>query len=162
MSRSASFPPSVRPDARLLILGSLPGQVSISRRQYYAHPQNQFWRLVGAVIDQDLVSLPYETRLEKLAAASIGLWDVVGTATRVGSLDSAIRDHEPNDLSALVDNLPHLAAIGFNGGAAFRLGSRQLGQTHVPLIPLPSSSPAYAAMPFTAKREAWMALRQYL
>lgn len=162
MSRSVSFQPAVRPDARLLILGSLPGQVSLAQRQYYAHPQNQFWRLIGAVVGQDLGTLGYDARLEALAAAGIGLWDVVGTATRVGSLDSAIRDHQPNDLVALAGRLPCLGAVAFNGSAAFKLGGRQFTATPLPLIALPSSSPAYAAMPFTTKRDLWLTLRRFL
>jgi hypoxanthine-DNA glycosylase len=152
----------VRPDARLLLLGSLPGQVSLAQRRYYAHPQNQFWRLVGAVIDADLVALDYQARLDALAAAGIGLWDVIGSATRPGSLDAAIRDPQANDLPDLVAALPRLAAIGFNGGTAFKLGSPLLGGCRPALIRLPSSSPAHAAMPFAAKREAWLALGAYL
>ena len=162
MTRAASFAPCVRADTRLLILGSLPGQVSLARSQYYAHPQNQFWRLTGAIIDRDLAALSYDARLAALATAGIGLWDVIGTAVRFGSLDSAIRDCETNDLAALVSGLPSLAAIGFNGSAAFRLGTRQLGQTAMPLVALPSSSPAFAAMPFAAKRTAWLTLRRFL
>lgn len=162
MRRSASFLPFIRVDAKLLILGSLPGQVSLTRRQYYAHPQNQFWRLIGAVIGHELISLEYESRLDALATAGVGLWDVIGTAMRIGSLDSAIRNHETNDLTALITRLPRLAAIGFNGAAAYKLGNQQLEATGIPLVALPSSSPAYAAMPFTAKREAWLTLQAFL
>lgn len=160
--RAASFAPAIAPTARLLILGSLPGNRSLAARQYYAHPQNQFWRLIGSVTDQDLVSLAYEARLAALTAAGIALWDVVGSAVRQGSLDSHIRDHQPNDIAALVAGLPSLAAIGFNGAAAFKLGAPALAAAGLPLLRLPSSSPAYAAMPFAAKREAWQALRPFL
>lgn len=162
MTRAASFPPTVGPGTRLLLLGSLPGAVSLARRQYYAHPRNQFWRLVSSVIGEDLAALEYDDRLAALAAARIGLWDAVGSATRAGSLDSAIRDHRPNDLAALVARLPDLAAIGFNGGAAFRIGAPALQHTQLPLLRLPSSSPAYAAMRFEAKREVWRELGRYL
>lgn len=160
--RAASFPPSVGPGTRVLVLGSLPGQESLARGQYYAHPRNQFWRLIGAVVDADLVGLPYENRLTALAGAGVGLWDVVGAASRVGSLDSAIRDHQANDVAALVRDLPRLAAIGFNGGAAFKIGGRLLADAGVPLIRLPSSSPAHAALSFEAKRVAWLTLQPYL
>src|SRR3546814_7990995 len=87
---------------RALLRGSLPGAKSLSRGQYYAHPRNQFWRLIGAVIETDLVFLSYEARLETLLAARVGLWDVVASARRQGSLDAAIRDHGANALPDLV------------------------------------------------------------
>src|SRR3954447_19874076 len=90
-SLKRSFAPVADSNTRVLVLGSLPGEESLARRQYYAHPRNHFWRLVGAVIGADLVPLPYEARLEALLAAGIGLWDTVGSATRRGSLDGAIR-----------------------------------------------------------------------
>jgi hypoxanthine-DNA glycosylase len=86
------LPPVARSDARLFILGSLPGDASLAARRYYAHPQNQFWRLVGTVIEEDLQSLRYDQRLERLAEHGIGLWDVIGSAVRPGSLDQAIRE----------------------------------------------------------------------
>ena len=162
MTRAASFAPTIAPTARILILGSLPGERSLAWQQYYAHPQNQFWRLVGGVVDSDLAGLAYEARLAALATAGIALWDVIGSAARPGSLDSQIRDHRPNDTAALVASLPSLAAIGFNGAAAFRLGAPGLAASGLPLLRLPSSSPAYAAMSFTAKLQAWQALRPYL
>ena len=162
MNRLTSFPPTVTPGTRLLLLGSLPGVVSLTRNEYYAHPQNQFWRLIGSVIDKDLAPLAYDDRLAALTSAGIGLWDVIGSATRTGSLDSAIRDHQPNDLAALVARLPILAAVGFNGNAAFKSGAPALLANDLPLLRLPSSSPAYAAMPFAAKREAWQDLRPFL
>ena len=146
----------------LLIVGSLPGIVSLRQQQYYAHPHNQFWRLVGAIIDTDLEALPYDTRLSALNTAHIGLWDVVGSATRAGSLDSAIRDVRANDLAALVATLPALQAIAFNGTTAYRIGSRLLAGSALALVALPSSSPAHAAMTFETKRAAWLALRAFL
>ena len=85
------LPPIARPNARLFILGSLPGDASLAVAQYYAHPQNQFWRLVGSVICENLHDLAYSDRLERLAEHRIGLWDVIGSAVRRGSLDQAIR-----------------------------------------------------------------------
>ena len=157
------FPPVTRPDTRLLVLGSLPGAVSLARQRYYAHPQNLFWRLIGAVIGRDLVPLDYEDRLEALLEAHVGLWDTVASATRKGSLDADIRLHEASDLAALARELPELKAIAFNGGTSARIGRRQLADvTGIALIDLPSSSPAYASLPFEKKREAWLALREYL
>ena len=157
------FPPVTRPDTRLLVLGSLPGAVSLARQRYYAHPQNLFWRLIGAVIGRDLVPLGYEDRLKALLDARVGLCDTVAAATRKGSLDADIRLHEASDLAALAGDLPALQAIGFNGGTSARIGRRQLGEAPgLALIDLPSSSPAYASLSFEKKKEAWLALRAYL
>jgi hypoxanthine-DNA glycosylase len=156
------FPPVTRADTRLLLLGSLPGLVSLARSQYYAHPQNQFWRLVGALIGRDLVALRYEERLEALLAAGIGLWDTVAAATRRGSLDGDIRLHAASDLRSLVGHLPALEAIGFNGGTSARIGRRELSEAPgLALVDLPSSSPAYT-LPFADKLERWRALLPYL
>jgi len=156
------FPPVTRPDTRLLVLGSLPGAVSLAQQRYYAHPQNQFWRLMEAVIGRTLVALDYEARLEALLDAGVGLWDTVASATREGSLDANIRLHEASDLTALVERLPLLRAIAFNGGTSARIGRRELaGTTGFALVDLPSSSPAYT-LPFAAKRETWLQLHAYL
>ena len=157
-----SFPPVVNEAVRLLVLGSLPGERSLAATRYYAHPQNQFWRLIGAVIEADLEALDYPRRLEKLLRAGVGLWDSVGSAIRPGSLDGAIRGHEANPLAELAAGLPELRAIGFNGGTSARIGMKALGdQPRLQLVPLPSSSPAYT-LPFERKREAWLRLRDYL
>jgi hypoxanthine-DNA glycosylase len=157
------FPPVTRPDTRLLVLGSLPGAISLEQRRYYANPRNQFWRLIGAVIGRDLVALAYEERLEKLLAAGVGLWDTVAAATREGSLDASIQLHEASDLGAFAATLPALRAIGFNGKTSAKIGRGQLGfAPNLSLVDLPSSSPAHAAMSFEAKRERWLALAAYL
>lgn len=156
------FPPVTRPDTRLLVLGSLPGAVSLARQRYYAHPQNQFWRLIGAVTGRELVPLDYEARLAALLDAGVGLWDTVAKASREGSLDSNIRLHAASDLKALVATLPALRAIAFNGGTSARIGRRELaGVEDVALVDLPSSSPAYT-IPFADKLARWLALRDYL
>lgn len=147
---------------RLLILGSLPGESSLAARQYYAHPQNRFWYLVGKVISADLVALGYEKRLETLLAAGIGLWDTVASARRSGSLDAAIREAEHNPLADLVASLPKLRAVAMNGATAAKIGTRLLAQSDVALISLPSSSPAFASMPLIEKERHWLALRKFL
>ena len=144
------------------MLGSLPGRVSLERSQYYAHPQNQFWRLIGTVIGTELVSLGYEARLESLLEAHVGLWDTVAAATRKGSLDSDIQLHAASDLADLAATLPGLRAVGFNGGTSARIGRPQLaGIERLALIDLPSSSPAYT-LAFERKLEAWLELCDYL
>ncbi len=162
MTLKHCFPPIVDARTRVLVLGSLPGEESLAQARYYAHPQNQFWRLIGRVIDKDLVPLEYEARLEALLQAGVGLWDTVGSATRRGSLDGNIRDTQPNDLAELAATLPELRAVGFNGGKSAALGMKQLeGDTRLTLVPLPSSSPAYT-LAFEAKMAEWMKLRAYL
>ncbi len=164
MSRKASFPPVTDVRTRVLICGSLPGDRSLAAKQYYAHPQNQFWRLIAAVIDREgLPALPYEARLAALIEAGIGLWDAVASATRAGSSDAAIAQAEPNDLAALAATLPDLAAIAFNGATAHRLGLRQLGTqaSRWPVLSLPSSSPLHT-VGLPAKLPAWHALRPFL
>jgi TDG/mug DNA glycosylase family protein len=157
------FAPVTRADTRLLLLGSLPGAASLKVQRYYAHPQNLFWRLTEAVIEKDLIPLDYEARLVALLDAGIGLWDTVAAATREGSLDAAIRLHEASDLAALASTLPALRAVGFNGATSARIGRKQLaGVAGIFLVDLPSSSPAYASLPFERKRELWLALRAYL
>jgi TDG/mug DNA glycosylase family protein len=155
------LPPIARYDARLFLLGSLPGEASLAARRYYAHPQNQFWRLVGQVIGKELHGLPYEERLERLAEQRIGLWDVIGSASRHGSLDQAIRNANHNRIEQLAHDFPNLSAIAFNGGKAAAIGRKLVGHAHgLTLIDLPSSSPANTR-PFTEKAEAWAVLRAY-
>lgn len=150
--------------ARVLILGSLPGVESLRQGQYYAHPRNAFWRLVGHVTGADLAALPYEDRLAHLRAAGIALWDVVASATRQGSLDTAIRDPELADLPGLVARLPSLNAVAFNGATAARIGRQQLAgaEGDVTLIDLPSSSPANARLSFEQKLDRWSVLARHL
>ena len=127
-----SFPPVVDIATRVLILGSLPGERSLAAQRYYAHPQNQFWRLVGAAIGRDLVALDYPDRLAALLAAGVGLWDVVAEARRQGSTDAAIRDPVANDLPTLADTLPRLRALAFNGASSLAIGTRQIGHAGCP------------------------------
>ncbi len=147
---------------RVLVLGSLPGEQSLAAARYYANPRNQFWRLIGEVVEVDLVALGYEQRLAALLAARVGLWDAIGTALREGSLDSNIRGHRANPLANLAASLPELRAIGFNGGTSARIGMQALEEAPgLALLPLPSSSPAYT-LSFERKREAWLKLRDFL
>lgn len=156
------FPPVTRPDTRLLLLGSLPGAMSLAEQRYYANPRNQFWRLTGAVIGRDLEPLAYGQRLEALLDAGIGLWDTVAAATRRGSLDQDIRLHQASDLAGLAATLPKLRAVGFNGGKSAAIGRPQLiARADLALVDLPSSSPAFT-LAFEAKRERWLELRSLL
>jgi hypoxanthine-DNA glycosylase len=152
--------PIARDDARLFILGSLPGDASLAARQYYAHPRNGFWRLVGRAIGEDLQALDYQRRLNRLKANRIALWDVVAHAQRPGSLDQAIREAAHNPLGDYLAGFPSLEAVAFNGGTAAAAGRRLICELPVIFIDLPSSSPANTR-PFAEKASAWIKLARY-
>lgn len=157
MTVKRCFPPVVDANTRVLILGSLPGEISLAQGQYYANAQNRFWKLVGDTIGVPLIELEYPHRLRALLDRHIGLWDVIAEAHRTGSLDGRIRDHASNDLVALIDTLPSLATIAFNGGTAAKLGTKALGENayRYRLLRLPSSSPAHASVSYSEKLKAW-------
>ena len=161
MTVKVGLPPVARADARLFILGSLPGDASLAAQRYYAHPRNGFWRLVGSVIGEDLQELDYTERLERLTANRIGLWDVVAHATRRGSLDQAIRSPGHNPLADYFSGFAGLEAVAFNGRTAAAIGRRLIGgASGLALVDLPSSSPANT-VPFAEKARGWAALKQY-
>ena len=157
------LPPIAGSDARLFILGSLPGDASLAARRYYAHPSNQFWRLLGAAIGEELQPLAYEKRLERLADRRIGLWDVIASASRRGSLDQAIREAEHNRIEHLLHDFPDLRAIAFNGKTAAAVGRRLIGEPpmDVALIDLPSSSAANTR-PLSEKMIEWGSVALFL
>ena len=162
-ARKRGFPPVADRRTRILILGSLPGDVSLSSAQYYGNPRNQFWMLMSEVIDLDLVSLDYTSRLDALLAHGVGLWDVVAEAHRKGSLDSHIRERNDNDLCGLLSSHPNIEAIAFNGGTAGRLGLKVLGEAALAyhILKLPSSSPAHT-LPYADKARQWQHVRSAL
>lgn len=163
MNRKRSFEPVIDEEVRLLMLGSLPGELSLAQSQYYANPQNKFWTLMSEVIGEKLEALPYIERLQTLLRHHVGLWDSVAEAIREGSLDSRIRDHAHNDLVGLVNRLPKLEAIAFNGGTAAKLGLKALGDyaNRYQIVRLPSSSPAYT-LSYQEKLNAWLVLRNWV
>ena len=149
-----SFPPVARADAELLILGSMPGEESLSKAQYYAFPQNAFWRIAGGLCGFD-PALPYAKRLAALKKARVALWDVVGTCHREGSLDSSIKDAVPNDLPALLARCPGLKLVACNGGASYAALRRFFPDFPLPVVRLPSTSPAAARLSFDSKLDQW-------
>ena len=144
---------------RTLILGSFPGAASLQAQRYYAHPRNQFWALLGAVLDEALTDLPYEARLERMLARRIGLWDALAACEREGSLDAAIRRPQANDHLLLKDLCPQLRRVCFNGKAAGRYAPVYAGAGYEVLV-LPSSSPANAQLSFAAKLALWHAVNR--
>jgi hypoxanthine-DNA glycosylase len=153
--RLVGLDPIVSADTSVLILGSFPGSRSLAERQYYAHPQNQFWKILHAIWPQH--PLPggansYLARCNWLLARGLGVWDVYAACEREGSLDTAIRNAEVNDIVGL--HLPRLSAIAHNGGESFKHARHTQG-FGVPVYRLPSSSPANASWSFERKRDAW-------
>ena len=159
--RCEGLGPVVGPQTRWLILGSFPGQASLQAQQYYAHPRNQFWPLLQTLWPDD--PLPsgedaYEARCRWLLSHGLGLWDVYASCVRSGSLDSAIRDAQRNDFQALARQCPQLRLIGFNGAQSFRHAHEVLQDLgEVPVLRLPSTSPAHASQTFDDKLRAWHA-----
>lgn len=162
VERKYALAPVSQDDARVLILGSMPGEASLKAAQYYAHPHNKFWYFISRISGKDLINLPYDDRLKQLQQSRMALWDAIASASRRGSLDSAIRAAEPAPLAHLVTSLPDLRAVAFNGKAAAKIGLPQLASTGLELIVLPSSSPANAGIPLPEKERQWDLLRKYL
>ena len=162
MPPSVGFPPIADPRAAVLILGSLPGQKSLEMRQYYAQPQNGFWKIVDALFGAG-PSLPYAARLERLIECRVAVWDVLAAGERAGSLDSAIVRESCviNDFAGFFTRHRGIRRVCFNGGKAAELYRRLV----VPTLPadiaaldarvLPSTSPAHASLSFAAKLERW-------
>ncbi len=163
MPRIYSFPPVANAAARILILGSMPGQESLRAGQYYAHPRNCFWKLMGEFFGAGS-ELTYARRTLRLKKSGIALWDVLACCARTGSLDSAIdvRSMVPNDFPQFFSTHPRIRAVFFNGTTAERcFRMRVQPQLDLPLLQferLPSTSPAHAARSYAQKRTAWQAV----
>lgn len=172
--RHHSFAPHMDADTRLIILGSLPGAESLAKQQYYGNSQNNFWKLLESIFSVPFVSLDYAARLEALTDLHIGLWDVIESAARKGSLDVSIKQPEAQDLWSIFRRCPRVEALAFNGGKAANLGRRILGEKgdllrlpaqsdgppFVHLLDLPSSSAANTRT-FATKCESWAKLAPY-
>ncbi|MCF8210079.1 MAG: DNA-deoxyinosine glycosylase [Rhodoferax sp.] len=156
-TRLQGLPPLVSGRTRMLVLGSFPGALSLARQQYYAHPQNAFWKILQALWPSSCMTdgcTSYEHRSACLLDKGLGLWDVYASCERKGSLDTAIRLPLRNDLDPLRGLCPDLQLIAHNGGESFRHArhSRSLG---LPVYRLPSTSPAHASWSFERKLAAW-------
>jgi hypoxanthine-DNA glycosylase len=161
-----SFPPIASADSWVLILGTMPGKVSLRERQYYAHPQNAFWRITAEILGFDAASA-YSVRVSSLKAEGVAVWDVLKSCTRASSLDSDIDTSTivPNDFRRFFATHPHVRRVCFNGAKAAALYSRYV-QPHLRGVPsvehlrLPSTSPANAAIPRADKLRAWRAIER--
>jgi hypoxanthine-DNA glycosylase len=160
MSFCVSFPPIARTDARVLILGTLPGAESLARQQYYAKPQNSFWRIMGALAGAG-PDVAYADRLARLHAHHIAVWDVCASAMREGSLDTAIKDPEINDFNIFFGTHKQIRLVCFNGKHAEKLFDRHVrptlaaGYAALTYHSLPSTSPAFAGMRHEDKLARW-------
>ncbi len=154
MSRLQGLAPVLDADTRVLVLGSFPGVASLRTQQYYGHPQNHFWKILGALWALPLPAMDYADRVAALRAHGLGVWDVYGACEREGSLDVNIQNAALNDFSVVRWQCPKLGAIAHNGAESFRHATHteKLG---VPLYKLPSTSPANASWSFDRKLAAW-------
>jgi hypoxanthine-DNA glycosylase len=148
------LPPIVDAQARVLILGSFPSPASLAAGQYYAHKQNQFWRILAALLDQPLVEMDYAAKQAAVKAAGIAIWDVYGACERPGSLDSAIRNGVPNDFAALKKSAVAVRRVCFNGQTAGKFAPQLMALGFDTMV-LPSTSPANAGWSFERKLAAW-------
>lgn len=155
------LPPVARRDARILILGSLPGDASLAARQYYAHPRNHFWQLLGAILNEPLGAMAYPARIERLRKRRIALWDMVAQAKRPGSLDQALSVHSLQNVAGLAATLPNLRMIAFNGVKASVLGKGLILPDAIARITLPSSSAANT-QPIPEKLRRWQHIGDFL
>jgi hypoxanthine-DNA glycosylase len=163
-----SFPPVISGNPRVLILGSMPGRRSLEMGQYYAHPQNAFWRILGELLGFD-PGLPYPERLERLSRGGIALWDVLQSCEREGSLDTAIQMEVPNDLAGLLHAHASIRLVGCNGGKAWSAFQKHVLPALEPdrlaaleLRRMPSTSPANASVRFAQKLAAWREILGFL
>jgi hypoxanthine-DNA glycosylase len=156
-ARIRSFDPVAARNARILILGSMPGRASLAAGQYYAHKQNAFWRIVCSLLAID-PALPYQARVRALRACRIALWDVLRSCVRPGSLDSRIELETANDFNAFFRRHAEITHVFFNGAkaeASFRRHAMPAIERPLHYARLPSTSPAHASVPFGRKLEAW-------
>jgi len=155
--RIVAFPPLACPDASVLVLGTMPSVASLDARQYYAHPRNAFWPIMGELLEFDATA-PYRERCHALTAGGVALWDVLASCEREGSLDSAIRAEVPNDIGTFLAAHPKIRAILFNGQPASRLWRKHcriLDVTRFESHTLPSTSPAHAGKNYAEKLQEW-------
>ena len=157
-SKKISFAPIINEEAKILILGSLPSDKSLEKGEYYGHLQNKFWRVIATITGNEL-PVSYADKKQLLLKSDIGIWDVAHSAQRAGSMDSAIKDVEPNDINGLIAMHSDIKVIGFNGTKAQSLFDKHFTRNpEIRYILLPSTSPANAAISFDNLCKAWRQL----
>ena len=159
--RISSFPPIISEGSKILILGSVPGVKSLEMQQYYAHPQNQFWKIIFELLKEDFTS-DYKKRTEIIRKNYIALWDVIDTCEREGSLDTKIRNEEHNDIIKILREHPTIKAVFCNGQKSFKNLKKILGKdSEIPIFFLPSTSPLHTVS-FDKKLAEWEILKTFL
>lgn len=157
-----SFPSLSNPKAEVLLLGTMPGVQSLAMNQYYGHPQNNFWKLLAAIFDEDYPK-EYHLKKEMLLKNNIAVWDVLQACERQGSLDSAIVKEVPNDFKGFLSEHRNIKLIAFNGQKAAAFFKKYVGLNEdYTFITLPSTSPANAGKSFEQKLKEWEIIRDYI
>lgn len=160
-NRISSFPPIIDDYSKILILGSIPGVKSLEKQQYYAHPQNKFWKIIFELFHEDFTD-DYEKRMNVLKKNHIALWDVIDSCERKGSLDSEIKNEEANQIEELLEKYPNIKAIFCNGGKSYKNLQKVLGKNfRIPIFLMPSTSPLHTVS-FEKKLEDWKAILNFL
>ncbi|MFL9833818.1 DNA-deoxyinosine glycosylase [Chryseobacterium terrae] len=160
-NRISSFPPFIDEESKILILGSIPGVKSLEKQQYYAHPQNKFWKIIFELLNEKFTE-DYSERINILKKNHIAIWDVIDSCERKGSLDSEIKNEEANKIEELLDQYQNIQAIFCNGGKSYKNLQKLLGKNfRIPIYLLPSTSPLHT-ISFERKFEDWKKVLDYL
>lgn len=161
MQRISSFPPIVFNDSKILILGSVPGVKSLEMQEYYAHPQNKFWKILFEIFNENF-SANYPEKLEFLKRNKIAVWDVIDSCEREGSLDTKIKNEEQNDVLQLLKDYPNIKAVFCNGGKSYKNLQKIVGKNFpIPIYLLPSTSPLHT-ISLVRKLESWSKIENFL
>lgn len=160
-NRISSFPPLIDHGSQILILGSIPGVKSLEKQQYYAHPQNKFWKIIFELFSEKFTE-DYQEKINTLKRNHIAVWDVIDSCERKGSLDSEIKNEEANQIAELLEQYPNVKAIFCNGGKSYRSLQKILGKSFkIPIFLLPSTSPLHT-ISFDKKLEEWKVILEYI
>lgn len=160
-NRISSFPPFIDEQSKILILGSIPGTKSLEKQQYYAHPQNKFWKIIFELFNEKFTE-DYSVRINILKKNHIAIWDVIDSCERKGSLDSEIKNEEANQIEKLLESHPNIKAVFCNGGKSYKNLQKLLGKNfRIPIHLLPSTSPLHT-ISFERKFEDWKKVLDYL
>jgi len=163
-ARVSGFPPISGSDARVLVLGSMPGVASLQAQQYYAHSRNAFWPIMGALFGF-VATGPYAQRVAALVAQQVAVWDVLKSCLRAGSLDADIERQSvvANDFAGFFDRHRQIRRVCFNGAMAESLYRRHVASHGgrgelLEFLRMPSTSPAHAGMSIADKATTWRAV----
>lgn len=161
MNRISSFPPLISEDSKVLILGSVPGIKSLEMQEYYAHPQNKFWRILFELFEEEFTT-DYCGKIKLLKKYKIGVWDVIDSCERKGSLDTEIKNENHHNILKLLEDFPSIKVIFCNGQKSFKTLNKILpNDLEIPIVVLPSTSPAYT-IPYEKKLQEWSVIKSYL